>query len=145
MISGNSDVKNKNMKEVTLTRLLEFSKVFELHLGVDDEAMPGIWQANTNWRLKLPPELQTISRGDFRLLRSTGRHQELTRMFCKLLVIQKITQCLVIEGYYSKTSKSNKKFITSFAIGSYYKEYSDSSSILEFRCWNTSISSVNRH
>lgn len=60
-----------------LTRLLEFSKEFELYLGVDDEAMPGIWQANTSWRLKLPPELQTISRRDFRLLRSTGRHQEL--------------------------------------------------------------------
>lgn len=137
--------KNKNMKEVTLTRLLEFSKVFELHLGVDDEAMPGIWQANTNWRLKLPPELQTISRRDFRLLRSTGRHQELTRMFCKLLVIQKNYTMPCNWRLLFKNIQINKKFITSFAIGSYYKEYSDSSSILEFRCWNTSISSVNRH
>lgn len=59
MLSGNSDVENQNMKTVKLTCLLEeFSKEFELYLGVDDEAMPGIWEVNTNWRLKLPPELQ---------------------------------------------------------------------------------------
>lgn len=41
MISGTSDI--KNVQKVTLTLLLEeLSKEFELYLGVDDEAIPGI-------------------------------------------------------------------------------------------------------
>lgn len=136
----------KTWKKVTLTLLLEeLSKEFELYLGVDDEAISGIWWESTNWRLKLPPGLPTIYKRDFRLWRSTGRHQELPRMFCKLQLISKITQCLAIEGHYLKASKSNKKSITSSGIGSYYNEYSDSSCILEFSCLHTIINSVNWH
>lgn len=60
MISGTSDI--KNVQKVTLTLLLEeLSKEFELYLGVDDEAIPGIWWKSTNWRLKLPPDYRLFT------------------------------------------------------------------------------------
>lgn len=62
MIFGTSVI--ENMK-VALTLLIEeFSKEFELYLGVDDEAILSICRESTNWRLKLALSIHTAYRRD---------------------------------------------------------------------------------